>query len=251
MAAAAAAARRRACARSPDCAPEERRVAVDDDVWLDAAAVADCRRRRDASGRIFQDYALFPHMLPRQNVEYARRQAADEYLERFRISHLANAHPTELSGGERQRVALARALAGPRRCCCSTNRSRRSTRTRRRRCARSSTTSSRRSTSRAPRHARLRGRGGPRGPRQCDRRGATATDRRSGRARRRARRRVRRVVHGSEPAARRRVRTRRSTRVRLDDGTVVATAEPAHGRVALAVYPWDITLATTPRTTRR
>jgi iron(III) transport system ATP-binding protein len=38
-----------------------------------------------------------------------------------------------------------------------------------------------------------------------------------------------------------------STRVRLDDGTVVATADrPARGRVSLAVYPWDITLATEP-----
>jgi len=35
----------------------------------------------------------------------------DELLERFRISHLAQARPADLSGGERQRVALARALA--------------------------------------------------------------------------------------------------------------------------------------------
>jgi molybdate transport system ATP-binding protein len=37
-----------------------------------------------------------------------------------------------------------------------------------------------------------------------------------------------------------------STRVRLDDGTVVATADPASGRVVLAVYPWDITLGDAP-----
>jgi ABC-type sulfate/molybdate transport systems ATPase subunit len=35
----------------------------------------------------------------------------DELLERFRISGLADARPSELSGGERQRVAVARALA--------------------------------------------------------------------------------------------------------------------------------------------
>jgi ABC-type sulfate/molybdate transport systems ATPase subunit len=35
----------------------------------------------------------------------------DELLERFRITHLADARPGDLSGGERQRVALARALA--------------------------------------------------------------------------------------------------------------------------------------------
>ena len=50
-------------------------------------------------------------MTVRQNVAYGGRERVDEYLERFRISHLAKARPTELSGGERQRVALARALA--------------------------------------------------------------------------------------------------------------------------------------------
>ena len=47
----------------------------------------------------------------RENVAYAGKSRVDEYLERFRISHLAKARTTELSGGERQRVALARALA--------------------------------------------------------------------------------------------------------------------------------------------
>ncbi|MFL5928870.1 MAG: TOBE domain-containing protein [Gaiellaceae bacterium] len=32
-------------------------------------------------------------------------------------------------------------------------------------------------------------------------------------------------------------------RVRLEDGTVVSTADPAEGEVVLAVYPWDITVA--------
>ncbi len=62
-------------------------------------------------GLVFQDYALFPHLTVRQNVEYARRNAADEYLDRFGIRHLERARPGSLSGGERQRVALARALA--------------------------------------------------------------------------------------------------------------------------------------------
>ena len=66
---------------------------------------------RRSVGLVFQDYALFPHLTVRQNVEYARRHAADEYLERFGIAHLADARPGSLSGGERQRVALARALA--------------------------------------------------------------------------------------------------------------------------------------------
>ena len=60
---------------------------------------------------VFQDYALFPHLTVRANIEYGRRHAADEYLDRFGIRNLADARPGSLSGGERQRVALARALA--------------------------------------------------------------------------------------------------------------------------------------------
>ncbi len=63
-------------------------------------------------GFVFQEYALFPHMDVARNVAFGGRERAPEMLERFGISHLAEAHPGELSGGERQRVALARALAG-------------------------------------------------------------------------------------------------------------------------------------------
>jgi molybdate transport system ATP-binding protein len=85
------------------------RVALDDDVWLEAAIDLPPEERR--VGLVFQDYALFPHLSVRANVAYAGRERVDELLERFRIAHLAAARPAELSGGERQRVALARALA--------------------------------------------------------------------------------------------------------------------------------------------
>jgi|SRR5581483_245925 len=91
--------------------PRTGRIALDDDVWFDAERRVFRRPDERRVGLVFQEYALFPHMTVRQNVAYAGRQRVDEYLERFRIAHLANAKPTELSGGERQRVALARALA--------------------------------------------------------------------------------------------------------------------------------------------
>lgn len=68
---------------------------------------------------VFQDYALFPHMSVRQNVEYSLmiRKApreefrrASEMLELVKLSGYENRKPSQLSGGQRQRVALARAL---------------------------------------------------------------------------------------------------------------------------------------------
>ncbi len=91
--------------------PPSGRIALGGDVWLDAERNLFRAPDERRVGLVFQEYALFPHMSVRQNVAYGGRERVDEYLERFRISHLANARPTELSGGERQRVALARALA--------------------------------------------------------------------------------------------------------------------------------------------
>jgi putative spermidine/putrescine transport system ATP-binding protein len=69
---------------------------------------------------VFQDYAIFPHLSVRQNVEYGlrvkkvgradRRRRADEALATVRLEGYADRRPHQLSGGQRQRVALARAL---------------------------------------------------------------------------------------------------------------------------------------------
>ena len=91
--------------------PASGRIALDEDVWFDSERRLFRKPDERRVGLVFQEYALFPHMTVRDNVAYAGRRRVDEYLESFRISHLARAKPTELSGGERQRVALARALA--------------------------------------------------------------------------------------------------------------------------------------------
>jgi putative spermidine/putrescine transport system ATP-binding protein len=69
---------------------------------------------------VFQDYALFPHMTVRENIEYGlkvkkvpsaeRVRRAQEALESVALGEYGDRRPTQLSGGQRQRVALARAL---------------------------------------------------------------------------------------------------------------------------------------------
>lgn len=62
-------------------------------------------------GFVFQDYALFPHMTVKENIEYAKKGKTKEMLELVGLTGYENRYPYELSGGQQQRVALARTLA--------------------------------------------------------------------------------------------------------------------------------------------
>jgi ABC-type Fe3+/spermidine/putrescine transport system ATPase subunit len=67
---------------------------------------------------VFQNYALFPHLTARQNIEFGlRRKRAEGIAKRVaaaldlvRLVGKEDRRPSQLSGGERQRVALARSL---------------------------------------------------------------------------------------------------------------------------------------------
>jgi NitT/TauT family transport system ATP-binding protein len=71
-------------------------------------------------GVVFQEYALFPWLTLRQNVEYGPRErgvsasqmkeVTDRTLRLVRLEGAENRYPHELSGGMRQRAALARVL---------------------------------------------------------------------------------------------------------------------------------------------
>lgn len=71
-------------------------------------------------GMVFQNYAIFPHLTVRKNVEFGLKnkklpkeeiaKQADKFLKLVQIDQLADRMPDSLSGGQQQRVALARAL---------------------------------------------------------------------------------------------------------------------------------------------
>lgn len=72
-------------------------------------------------GVIFQQYALFPWLTVRKNMEFGlkyrnytkekQKEITDHYMEMVGLTEFANAYPKELSGGMKQRVAIARGYA--------------------------------------------------------------------------------------------------------------------------------------------
>ena len=229
-------------------APAAGRIAVDGETWFDAEALVNLAPDRRRVGLVFQDYALFPHLTVRGNVEYARKHAADEYLERFRIDRLADAKPGELSGGEKQRVALARALARDPQVLLLDE-------------PLSALDAHTKTAVRSELHELLSGLGLPVLLVTHDFEDAAALAdtvgvlvegqlRQLGTPRDLVARPADSFVASftganlldgfAEPTG------NGSTRVTLDDGTVLHTADEAVGRVVLAVYPWDITVAASP-----
>jgi multiple sugar transport system ATP-binding protein len=69
---------------------------------------------------VFQDYALYPHMTVRENMEFPlklrkmSRKDIDEHVQRaadsLELGELLDRKPANLSGGQRQRVAMGRAI---------------------------------------------------------------------------------------------------------------------------------------------
>src|SRR5579872_7501246 len=100
--------------------PDEGRVLVDDQILFDAASGVCLAPRARHCGYVFQNYALFPHMTLRKNLEFAldrsprleRHKQVTRMLEQFHLTEVAGRRPHELSGGQKQRCSIARALIG-------------------------------------------------------------------------------------------------------------------------------------------
>lgn len=94
------------------------------EIWLDDKCLYSTEKKINVKPQdrniayMFQNYALFPTMSVRQNIEIVvkgtreeKKEKADKLLKKFHIQELAGRKPGELSGGQQQRVALARVLA--------------------------------------------------------------------------------------------------------------------------------------------
>jgi ABC-type sulfate/molybdate transport systems ATPase subunit len=100
--------------------PDEGRILLDDALLFDGPTGVHLPPQARNCGYVFQNYALFPHMSLRKNLEFAanriprleRHRKVSEMLERFHLAEVAGRRPHELSGGQKQRCSIARALIG-------------------------------------------------------------------------------------------------------------------------------------------
>lgn len=91
------------------------------DFYFNQTRINDLDPAKRNIGMVFQNYAIFPHMTVRQNVEFGlknkkvsadvRASETSKFLKLMQIDGFADRKPEKLSGGQQQRVALARALA--------------------------------------------------------------------------------------------------------------------------------------------
>lgn len=95
--------------------PDSGTLVVDGTTWFDNKAGLNLKPQDRNVGLLFQDYALFPHLTVRKNLEYALNRGEDpshleELLKSMELVSLQDRKPQTLSGGQQQRVALARCL---------------------------------------------------------------------------------------------------------------------------------------------
>lgn len=95
--------------------PDTGNIILNNQVFFDGEKKIFLPPQKRSVGFLFQDYALFPNLTVRQNLEYALQKRQNnsviaELLQVMDLETLANRFPKTLSGGQQQRVALARTL---------------------------------------------------------------------------------------------------------------------------------------------
>ena len=84
-------------------------------IWFDSKNKVFKPPQQRHVGMVFQNYALFPHLSARRNIEIGMGEnctsSVEDLLSNVNLQGLGDRMPATLSGGQQQRVALARALA--------------------------------------------------------------------------------------------------------------------------------------------
>ena len=91
------------------------------DIYIDGKKINDLTPGKRDIAMVFQNYALYPTMTVRENIEFGlenkkvpkeeRKKKLKELLEMAQLTKYENYYIHEISGGMKQRVALLRALA--------------------------------------------------------------------------------------------------------------------------------------------
>ena len=90
------------------------------DIYIDGKKINDLTPGKRDIAMVFQNYALYPTMTVRENIEFGlenkkvpkeeRKKRVQEICEVVGLTQYLDRKPATLSGGQRQRVALARAM---------------------------------------------------------------------------------------------------------------------------------------------
>ena len=92
--------------------PENGKIMLDDILLNDKNFSLETEKRQ--IGYVFQDFALFPHINVKRNIQYSISSEVselfDELISKLGLLELLNKMPHELSGGQQQRAALLRAI---------------------------------------------------------------------------------------------------------------------------------------------